>query len=118
MERIDDQIRKDENIKVTPTPSVKQEDLTQKPAPSAYEGTAPTIVENKAAEQATPVQQQVTAPSNDYSQNLGGANADEYAPVQENKEAQAAADQIEIPIEQAPSGGADLDDILADLGIN
>ena len=124
MERIDNQILEDiahdigtEEVRVTPTPEVLREDLTEKPSASAYEGTAPTIVENQAATEATPVQEQVTAPANDYSQNLGGANQNEYAPVQENQAAQQAADEAETAIADAPDGGTELDDILADLGI-
>ncbi len=128
MERIDNQIFEDiaqdigtTEVKVTPTPEVRQEDITEEPAVEVYEGTAPVIIENQEAQQATPVQEQVTAPENNYSQDLGGANANEYAPVQENVQAQEVADQAEIPIEEAPGvediGGAELDDILAELGI-
>ena len=124
MERIDNQILDDiaedvgsEQVTVTPSPEVSQADLTEQSSASDYEGTAPTIVENQAAAEATPVQEQVTAPANDYSQNLGGANQNEYAPVQENQAAQQAADEAETAIADAPDGGTELDDILSELGI-
>ncbi|MBR3137915.1 hypothetical protein IKG41_01030 [Candidatus Saccharibacteria bacterium] len=103
-------------VSQTPTSEVESQAPTSAPAPEAYEGTSATTVPNAASTQAETVAP--TSPANDYSQNRGGANADEYAPVQANEAAQQAADQAEIPVEQAPTGGQALDDILGDLGIN
>ena len=122
--RIDDQILDDiaddigtDEVVVTPNPGVSDDDITDKPSSDAYQGTSPTIVQNDASRDAEPVQDQVS-PENDYSQDRGGANSGEYAPVQDNPEAQAAADAAEIPVDEAPTSGQDLQDILSDLGIN
>lgn len=120
--RIDEQILDDiaedigtEEVTITPTESVSPEDLTEKPTESDYEGTEATIIQNEASTEAEPVTPQNFI--NDYSEDLGGANENEYAPVQADETAQAAADAAEIPVAEAPTGGAELDDVLAGLGI-
>lgn len=120
--RIDEQILDDiaedigtEEVTITPTESVSPEDLTEKPTESDYEGTEATIIQNEASTEAEPVIPQNFI--NDYSEDLGGANENEYAPVQADETAQAAADAAEIPVAEAPTGGAELDDVLAGLGI-
>lgn len=122
--RIDDQILDDvaedvgsEEVKVTPNPGVSKDDLTDKPSSDSYEDTEATTVQNETSKQAEPVQEQVS-PENDYSQDRGGAHSDEYAPVQEDQAAQDAADAAETPVEEAPTGGTELQDILGELGIN
>lgn len=124
MERIDQNILDDiaedvgtDEVRVTPNPGVSQDNLTEKPSPSDYEGTEADTVQNTPSESAESVQDQVS-PENDHSQNQGGANADEYTPVQANEAAQEAADAAEIPVNQAPTGGQELDNALNDLGIN
>ena len=93
---------------------------TEMPSGEAYEGTEATIVENEHAQEAEPIQEQV-GEENDYSENLGGAHDNEYAPVEEDGQAQQEADAGEIPEEEAPGvediGGDELNDILGDLGI-
>ena len=140
LERIDDQIEEDietdvhtDDIIIAPTEDVTEvEEITEKPAEEDYHGTAPVIVENDASKEAEPIQggeDQDGAPTqiseeNDYSQDLGGANDDQTPenPVVADHEAQAKADEAEIPTKEAPGvadiGGTDLNDILADLGIN
>ena len=123
MTRIDDDIESrieydyDTNEVVIPQATAAPEDITEQPAAEAYQGTEAAIVENEAAPAAEPVQDYVSY-ANDYSQNLGGTNATEYAPVQENQAAQTAADAAEIPVSQAPTSGQGLADALGDLGIN
>ena len=104
-------------VRVTPNPGVSQDDLTEKPSTDAYEGTEANIVQNEPSRQAEPVQDQIS-PENNYSENLGGANTSEYAPVQANEAAQVTANANETPINQAPTGGQELDNVLNDLGIN
>ena len=123
LERIDENIQEDiatdidtGEVNVIPTETVSQADLTEQPSAQDYQGTEPTIVQNEASGPAEEVQAQIS-PENNYSQDLGGANADEYAPVQENTAAQAVADAAEIPIEQAPTEGEALENALNDLGI-
>ncbi len=126
MTRIDNQIQQDiaedigtEQVVVHQETAAPQ-DVTTPPPAEAYEGTAPTIVENEAAPAAEAVQEQVSE-ANNYSENRGGANANEYAPVQENQAAQQAANAAETPIEQAPSasdvGTQEVEDYLAGLGL-
>ncbi len=123
MTRIDEQIHQDiaEDIGteqvVVHQETAAPENITEKPAAEAYQGTEATIVENEAAPAAEPVQEQISQ-ENNYSENRGGANAGEYAPVQENQAAQAEADASAIPVSEAPTGGQELTDILGDLGIN
>ncbi len=123
LERIDENINNDiaedigtDEINITPTEEVSAEDITEQPSAADYQGTEPTIIQNEASAPAEQIQEQVS-PENNYSQDLGGANANEYAPVQENEAAQAAADAAEIPIEQAPTEGEALENALNDLGI-
>ena len=123
LERIDENIQEDiatdidtGEVNVIPTETVSQADLTEQPSAQDYQGTEPTIVQNEASGPAEEVQAQIS-PENNYSQDLGGANAGEYAPVQENTAAQAVADAAEIPIEQAPTEGEALENALNDLGI-
>ena len=124
MERIDNQILDDiandvgtDEVRITPADEVSQDDITEQPTADDYQGTEADIVQNDVSQDAEPVQDQISE-VNDYSQDQGGANADEYAPVQADEEAQAAADAAETPVDQAPTGGDELDDILGDLGIN
>ncbi len=125
LERIDDQINKDiaedvgtDEIRVTPTADVNdEEELTDKPTGEDYEGTEADIVQNEASESAEPVQETVSE-ENDYSENQGGANADEYSPNVDNDAAQAEADASETPVEEAPSTVEEAEDTLEDLGIN
>ena len=120
MIRIDNNIQKDiaENIgseKVTvEQTTVTPEEVTTQPV--STNETAPTIVQNEAAPEAT-----VINPSeyNSIAEDLGGANVGyEYAPVQSDEVAQAIADAAEIPINQAPASEQDINDALSDLGIN
>ena len=126
MERIDNQILDNiaqdigtGEVKVTPTPTevVEQQAPTAKPAPEAYEGTAPTIVENQEASGAAQVQSQVELPENNYVENLGGANAEEYSPVPEAPANQAAADAGERTpdntLHAEDAGNFSVDDLLA-----
>ena len=122
--RIDEQIQEDiaedigtDEVRVTPNPGVSDNDITDRPSSDDYQGTSPDIVQNDDSREAEPVQDQVS-PENNYSEDRGGANADEYAPVQDNQAAQDAADAAEIPVDEAPTGGTELNDILGELGIN
>ena len=124
LSRIDEQIQDDiaedigtGEVNVTPNPGVSNEDLTDKPSSGDYQGTSPNIVQNDPSKDAEPVQGQVS-PENDYSENRGGANSGEYAPVQDDQAAQNAADASEIPVDEAPTGGTELQDILGEMGIN
>ena len=121
LKRIDDQINKDiaedigtQKIVIPPNPGVSNEDITEKPSSEDYEGTAPVIQQNEESKKAEEVQP--TQPENNYSEDKGPAN-EGYKPVQENEAGQKEADQKEIPQESAPTGGQELDDALADLGI-
>lgn len=87
---------------------VNQETVTVAPDESDYEGIEATIVENDQAPAAEPIQETISE-ENNYSENRGGANADEYAP--------AAANAAEIPASEAPSTVGQADDTLRDLGI-
>ena len=136
----DNLIRIDENInediaddigsgEVNPgyNPGVRDEDLTPAPRIGDYydydsntvfmpSPVEPPIQENNQAPVAEVVQPQ--NPVNDYSENRGGANANEFSPVQENTAGQERADANEIPISEAPSQGSqEAEDALADLGI-
>ena len=122
--RIDEQIQEDiaedigtDEVRVTPNPGVSDNDITDRPSSDDYQGTSPDIVQNDDSREAEPVQDQVS-PENNYSEDRGGANADEYAPVQDDQAAQDAADAAEIPVDEAPTGGTELNDILGELGIN
>lgn len=122
--RIDEQIQEDiaedigtDEVRVTPNPGVSDNDITDRPSSDDYQGTSPDIVQNDDSREAEPVQDQVS-PENNYSEDRGGANADEYAPVQDDQAAQDAADAAEIPVNEAPIGGTELNDILGELGIN
>ena len=122
--RIDEQIQEDiaedigtGEVRVTPNPGVSDNDITDRPSSDDYQGTTPDIVQNDDSREAEPVQDQVS-PENNYSEDRGGANADEYSPVQDDQAAQDAADAAEIPVNEAPTGGTELNDILGELGIN
>ena len=89
---------------------------TDKPTKDEYKGTEPKVVQNndsKPAEKVEPKKQE-----NNYSENKGGANSQEYAPVKENKEAQKKADTNEIKVKDAPTSEKEVDDALNDLGID
>ena len=136
----DNLIRIDENInediaddigsgEVNPgyNPGVRDEDLTPAPRIGDYydydsntvfmpSPVEPPIQENNQAPVAEVVQPQ--NPVNDYSENRGGANANEFSPVQENTAGQERADANKIPITEAPSQGSqEAEDALADLEI-
>lgn len=126
MIRIDDQILEDiaedigtgkVTVDQTPSSVVEQTPITERPSGDAFEGTAPTIVENEAAGGAEAV---TPSGENDYSQNLGGANAENAAtnPVAENPTGQAAADAAETPISELPTSGDALNDALSGFGFN
>ncbi len=119
LKRIDKQINQaiedavgTEKVSVTPNQGVSNEDLTEKPSSSGSTGAE--TVQNEGSKDAEPVQNG----SNNYSEDRGGANANEYAPVKSNEQAQAEADANETPYDQAPTGGADRADVLSGLGIN
>lgn len=138
---INDDIAEDintEKITITPTEDVtKVEEITEMPAAEEYHAPAPEIVQNEPSKEAEPVQiaspdqtstnnsqpTNVISEENNYTTDLGGANAANAAesPVEANPEAQSAADAAEIPIEEAPApedvGGTELNDILRGLGI-
>ena len=90
--------------------------MTEEPAADEYEGTEPETIQNEVSEEAEPVQEQVSE-DNDYSADQGGANAEEYTPVEENNAAQEASDKEAIPVEEAPSSKEEVEDELEDLGI-
>lgn len=123
LKRIDDKIDKDiakdtgtKEIKHNPNPGVSESEKTEKPAAEEYEGTAPETTQNEVSQEAEPVQEQVSE-VNDYSEDKGGANSEEYAPVQENVEAQEEADKSATPVEKAPTDEKSVDDALEDLDI-
>ena len=93
------------------------------PSADVFEGTEPEIIPNEESAVAEPAQPTISE-ENEYSIDLGGANEENAPanPVLPNEEAQAAADNGEIPIEEAPGpedvGGSELDDNLSELGIN
>lgn len=125
LERIDDNANEDiaedigtDEVKVTPAPTeeVEAQTPTEKPADSEYEGTAPETVQNEPSKQAEPVQEKVS-PENNYSENRGGANANEYAPVKEDKAAQEKADKAATPVSEAPVSEEAVEETLNDLGI-
>ena len=126
MERIDSQILNDIaedvgtdeiNVEQTPTAEVEAEAPTEAPAAEEYQGTEAEVVQNEPSQEAEPVQESVSE-SNDYSEDRGGANADEYSPAQDNEQAQKAADAAETPVEQAPTSDQEVDKSLKDLGTN
>ena len=104
-------------VNVTPNPGVRDDEQTPKPASESYEGTEAAIVQNDDSTAAEDVGGQISY-ENEYTENRGGANMGEYAPVQDNQAAQNAADESEIPVNEAPTGGTELQDILGELGIN
>ena len=118
-EKIDNEIKEDiktDEIKHNPNPGVTEDTKTDKPTKDEYKGTEPKVVQNndsKPAEKVEPKKQE-----NNYSENKGGANSQEYAPVKENKEAQKKADTNEIKVKDAPTSEKEVDDALNDLGID
>ena len=126
--RIDNNISEDiandintESVVITPT-VVTSETITAQPStdPEIKDdyGTEWTPQENSAAAPAEEVAPPV-APENNYSENLGGANAGnaEEAPVEENHEGQEQADNSETTEDEAPQTAAEAQDTLADLSI-
>ena len=118
--RIDNNIFEDiaedvgtERVEVDRT-DVSNETPTAPVSSESYEGTGPTIVENDSSEYAEPVP--APSPENDYSQDLGGANSDEYAPVVENESGQEAADSGERTeddtMHAGGAGSLSVDDLL------
>ncbi|MBP5647827.1 hypothetical protein J6X04_00865 [Candidatus Saccharibacteria bacterium] len=118
-EKIDKEIEKDigtKEIKHNPNPGVSEKEKTEKPSGSDYEGTKPKTVQNetsKPAEKVEPKKQE-----NNYSEDKGGKNSSEYAPVKENKEAQKKADESETKVKDAPTSKQEVNDALSDLGID
>ena len=102
-------------VKVTPNPGVSENDLTDAPADDAYEGTSPTIVQNNPSQNATPVEEDISD-ENEYTENRGGANMGEYSPVQENPDADAAANNRNDTASNATGG--DIGDALANDGVD
>lgn len=83
---------------------------TDKPNSGSYQGTEPKTTQNESSKAAEPV---TVSPNNGYSQDKGGANSNEFAPVQENKDAQQKADEsVAQPAEVGDQNA------LGDLGIN
>jgi len=130
-EKIEDNVNTDDFDPGHTEDVTKEEQPTEKPSSEEYTNpgtnTEPQIVERQPEvnpntgqqeQPATPVTP--TNPENNYSQDLGGANQDNANPNQvvANPEGQAQSDAGEIPINEAPTGGAELDNILSDLGIS
>ena len=116
MERIDSNAHQDiannvgtEEVRVSETPSVESQPVTQEPSSSSYEGTSPQIVESAPSQAAEPVT--YSSPENNYSQDLGAANTG-YAPVQPDTSAPLAE------ASNPPASAQEATDILGDLGIN
>ena len=119
MKRIDEdahkQIAENTNtgkIIITPTEEVDVNDITEQPAP---QDTQPQIQPSQPSQVAEQVQPQVS-PENDYSQNQERANPLPETAVQPNPTGQSQSDTNAIPVDQAPTGGQELQDILDDLG--
>ncbi len=116
---IDENIEEDgktEDIKHDPNPGVTEEEKTDKPSSDDYQGTEPQVTQNNDSKPAEQVE--VKHEENNYSENKGGAHSNEYAPVQENQEAQKKADASETKVQDAPTSDQEVDDALNDLGIN
>ena len=117
MTRIDDDIKSrieydyGTNEVVIPQATANPQSITTQPPAEAYQETEATIVENESAPAAQPVQDYVSY-ANDYSQNLGGTNATEYAPVQPDQAGLDAADDRGDTAAEASDIGASLGDIL------
>lgn len=116
LSRIDEQINSDiandvgtDRINISTTPSVKSEDVTPALAPEAYTTRATTTQNIDSRETVTTTNQ-----ANNYSENRGPANPTSPNAVQENQEAQSAADNRG---DKTVVGGSELNDVLADLGI-
>ena len=90
-------------------------DITDQPDAEDYEGTQATIVESDTAAAAEELPQEYVTSDNDYTVDLDGAHSDEYAPVQSDESADAAAAQEEIPISEATVDGEALDEVLNEL---
>ena len=90
-------------------------DITDQPDAEDYEGTQATIVESDTAAAAEELPQEYVTSDNDYTIDLDGAHSDEYAPVQSDESADAAAAQEEIPIPEALVDGEALDEVLNEL---
>lgn len=145
LERIDNQIEEniEEDINTddfdpgTTEDVTTEEQPTEKPSSDEYTGTGNTDdtivnhVENndntgtdggggEGGGTETPTDVGEVSDENNYSENLGGANADnsEQNPVQPDVAGQNAADNSAIPVENAPDTGSDeFISILEDLGI-
>lgn len=124
MTRIDKQINEDISkntgggqVRVNKSNKVSNKNKTDKPGKSSHHGNSQKTNKNKSADKAAPVAGSVSSPNN-YSTNQGGSHSGEHAPVKENHEAQKQADKKEIPINEAPTGGQELQNVLGDLGIN
>ena len=90
-------------------------DITDQPDAEDYEGTQATIVENDTAAAAKELSQEYVTSDNDYTVDLDGDHSDEYAPVQSDESADAAAAQEEIPIPEATVDGEALDEVINEL---
>lgn len=120
MERIDENIESsiEENIGGS---DIQQHELgiteqTSQPEESDYQGTEATTVQNETSQSSVSVQENIGS-ENTASQNLGGANANEYAPVQSNEAAQEASNAAETPVEQAPVSNQEVETNLGEMGI-
>ncbi len=114
-ENIEEDVKTDD-IKHDPNPGVTEEEKTDKPSSDDYQGTEPQVTQNNDSKPAEQVE--VKHEENNYSENKGGAHSNEYAPVQENQEAQKKADASETKVQDAPTSDQEVDDALNDLGIN
>lgn len=94
----------------------KESEKTSKPSSDSYKGTEAKTQQNEASKKAEPVQQSVSK-ENNYSEDKGGSNSKEYAPVKENKPAQQQADKQEVKKSEAPKTVEQAQDTLKDLGI-
>lgn len=114
LKRIDKNIQKDMADDIgTEEVVVHQEgpgERTDKPSSKSYQGTEPKTTQNESSKAAEPV---TVSPDNGYSQDKGGANSNESAPVQENTDAQQKANESVTPPAEVGDQNA-----LGDLGIN
>lgn len=126
LERIDNQILDDiaddvntDEVKVTPTEKVSDEDKTDKPDSSDYEGVKAETTQNDTSKSAEPVQEKVSN-DNNYSNDNGGSNSNNSAPkpVQSNDSGQSKADSSSTPVKEAPTSKADVADAMEDLEDN
>lgn len=118
--RIDDKIDKEiaddigtDKIKHDPNPGVKEEDKTEKPSSNEHGGTKTETKQNENSKPAEKVE--TSKPENNHSDDKGGANSKEYAPVKDNNKAQEKADKAATPVKEAPTSKSDVADAMEDL---